>query len=414
MKHFNKITLCLLFVVSMVYGCRRDPIDGPDPQHPTSSHTFVMYAVADNNLFRYLRGNITMAKAAVAQGIPEGCRVLVYYDGNIDYDGNHLTCLTEIVRNGDTAEEVILRQYDDHNSADPAIMKMVLNDAMIMAPADTFGVAFLGHGTGWFPPSLNNLQQPASLSLPSDPASEHRLFKDEDALTRAYGPDLTTYMSPADIVEGLSGTTPDYVIFDVCFMSSVELLYDLRNSTDYIVASPAEVMGDGIPYHRILPELFNTSASLEQKLAHCVEAIYNYYTVQNYPSASFAVVRTSALPALADAVRNVFASGVSEPDLGDIQYLEGLQPNHAFFDLQDYLWNISRSESAYEHFRQTLTDVIVYEQHTPQIYSAFGSWAGGFFDAERVCGISSYIPRDYLPVTQEAYYATDWAKYTQL
>lgn len=414
MKYLNKVILCILGIVNIMYGCRKDPIEGPNPKPGQSSHTFIMYAVADNNLFRYLRGNINMAKAVVAQGIPEGCRVLVYYDGNIDYEGNHLTCLTEIVRNGDTSEELILKQYEDHNSADPAVMRMVLSDAFELAPADTYGIAFLGHGTGWFPPALNNLQQPASVGLPADPASEHNLFKYDDALTRAYGPDLSSYMSPDDIVKGLSSVMPDYLIFDVCFMSSVELLYDLRNTADYIVASPAEVMGDGIPYHHIIPILFDNSAPLAQKLSRCVESIHNYYTAQPYPSASFTVVRTAALPALADAVRNVFAAGVSEPDLGEIQYLEGLQPDHAFFDLQDYLKNISNSESAYEQFRQALANTIVYEQHTPQIYSAFGSWSGGFFDADNVCGISSYIPRDYLPVTQEAYYETDWAKYTQL
>lgn len=414
MKQLKKIQFILLAALTLVYGCHRDPIDGPDTTPQKARQTFIMYAVADNNLFHYLRGNINMAKGAVAQGLPEGSRVLVYYDGNIDYEGNHLTCITEIVRNGDSAEEVILKQYDDLNSADPLVMSMVLNDAVELAPADSYGVAFLGHGTGWFPPALNNLQQPMSISAASDPASEHGLFKYDDALTRAYGPDRSDYMSPQDIARALSTVDMDYLIFDVCFMSSIELLYDLRNVADYVVASPAEVMGDGIPYHRIIPILLGSTSNLEQRLSRSVEAIYEYYSTQSYPSASFTVVRTSDIAAVADAAKAVFASGVREPDLGEIQYLEGLQPNHAFFDLKDYMRNIAVSESAYRSFEQAVDNAIVSERHTPQIYSAFGSWSGGFFDADSVCGISSYIPRDYLPVTQAAYFETAWAKYTRL
>ena len=81
----------------------------------------------------------------------------------------------------------------------------------------------------------------------------------DNALTRAYGPDGEEYMSAGDLAEGLSEIKFDYVIFDVCFMSSIELLYDLKDNARYILASPAEIMGKGIPYHKVLPLLFSVS-----------------------------------------------------------------------------------------------------------------------------------------------------------
>ena len=92
-----------------------------------------------------------------------------------------------------------------------------------------------------------------------------------------------------------------------------------------------------------------------------------------------------------------------------------MEPEHAFFDLKDYLKNITgngAAKSAYAEFETALANAIVAESHTPQIYSALGTGlSGGFFPADDVCGISSYIPREWLPVTREAWYATAWARY---
>lgn len=397
-------------------GCEKEPVcpGGPGCEPAEGSHTFIMYAVADNNLWRFLRGNINMAMTAVAKGIPENSRVLVYYDGKTDYTGNRKTTLTEIVSEGNAVVEKVLKTYDEQNSVDPAVMNRVLEDAAYFAPAEVYGISLLAHGTGWFPPELNNLKQPMS----GDVVLEHDLRRRENSLTRAYGPDNTAYMSSKDLIQGLSAIDLDYIIFDVCFMASVELLYDLRNNAPYIMASPVEVMGNGIPYHKLIPVLFNRSYRIDQRLSSAVNTITDHYlTVETTHSASFTVIATVALPALADAVRDIFATDPSEPELGEIQSLEVLSPNHAFFDLKDYMKNITadagaEAQRAYAAFEKALSDVIVAERHTPEIYSALGTGlSGGFFDATNVCGISSYIPRDYLPVTQKAYYETEWGSY---
>lgn len=406
-----------LVAVITLGGCEKKPVcpGGPGCEPAEGSHTFIMYAVADNNLWRFLRGNINMAMTAVAEGLPGNSRVVVYYDGLTDYNGNRKTLLTEIVKEGSTAVERVLKTYGEQNSVDPAVMNSVLEDIAYFAPAEVYGISFLGHGTGWFPPELNNLKQPMS----GDPAvPEHDLRRRENSLTRAYGPDGTVYMSSEDLVSGLAAIDFDYIIFDVCFMSSVELLYDLRNSASYIMASPAEVMGNGIPYHKLLPVLFNRAYRIDQRLSSAVDAVTNHYlTVESTKSAAFTVVATAALPTLAESVRNIFASAPRNPRLEEIQSLELLSPNHAFFDLKDYMKNITsdagtEANLAYAEFEKALSEAVLAERHTPEIYSALGTgFSGGFFNAGKVCGLSSYIPRDYLPVTQAAYYETEWGKY---
>ena len=66
-----------------------------------------------------------------------------------------------------------------------------------------------------------------------------------------------------------SGVRFDYLLFDACFMSSVEALYDLRRAADYIVASPCEVMAHGFPYDTVIPSLFADDGARYDLAAAC-------------------------------------------------------------------------------------------------------------------------------------------------
>ena len=415
-----KYTFIVLAAVSLFTGCRDKIVcpGGPGCEPTEDSHTFIMYVVGNNNLYSLLRGNVNMAMAAVEAGLPEDTRVVVYWDGKTSYNGDVVTRLTEIVNEGGKAVEKVLKEYDDQNSADPEVMRNVLRDVRYFAPAEVYGITLLGHGTGWFPPELNNLKQP----LGGENCPEHDLRLRENPETRAYGPDGDEYMSTQDLVTGLAVMDFDYIIFDVCFMSSVEFLYELRGNAPYIVASPAEVMGSGIPYHRMLPVLFDRDYTLKQRLVGAIDAVVDYYeaTTATKNSAAFTLIDTDGLDDLADAVKGIFETDVRDADFGEIQSLEILQPEHAFFDLQDYMRNITLdgdavAQEAYTRFERALAATVAYERHTKEIYSALGSglFGGDYFPADRVCGIASYIPRDYLPVTRKAYYETPWAEYTQ-
>lgn len=378
-----------------------------------SEQTFIIYAVADNNLWSYLRRNVEAAKQYVAAGLPDNARVLIYWDGQREFFGEKLTMLTELVCENGQAVEYILKKYDDQNSADPAVMRQVLADVQAFAPAESYGISLLAHGTGWFPPELVDLSQPASGTT----HMEHDLRRPDDALTRAYGPDGTEYMSVEDLAQGLQQIDFDYVIFDLCFMSSIEALYALRDVAPYIMASPTEVMGAGIPYDRMLPIVLDTNLSVRDRLVKAANDIVDYYNGQEYNSAAFTVIDTQGLPKVADAVKAVFAGVTTAPDLEAIQALEILQ-EHAFFDLTSYLRNITENsgetaQTAFADFQAALAATVIHQNHTPHIYSALGTGGGAFFDVTDMCGVSSYIPRDWLPVTRAAYYATEWGQYTQ-
>lgn len=408
MKNLVKNILLPVFAVFVMVGCEKETIcpGGPGCEPTEDSHTFLMYMVAENNLSGLLRGNVNMAMFAVQKGLPANSRVLVYWDGYT------MTTLSEIIVKDGTAVEKVLKTYDKQNSVDPKVMNQVMEDVKYFAPAEVYGIAMGSHATGWFPPELNNLQQPRGVAY----AQEHNLMRPEGALTRAFGADGSNYMSIPDLAKGLSPIDFDYIITDACFMSSVEALYDLRNSADYMLSSPVEVMGAGIPYDEIVPVIFNRLYTLEQRLASVSSTVIDYYLRQTYKSAAFTLIKTSEIGALADAAKAVYAAGLQDIDISRVQPLELLAPDHAFFDLKDYLSQATangsaEAKAAFVNFDKALSKVILYESHTPTIYSALGR--GGTFNAERFCGMSTYIPREKFPVTRAKYFETEWARYTQ-
>lgn len=68
----------------------------------------------------------------------------------------------------------------------------------------------------------------------------------------------------------------DYLLFDACFMANIETLYDLRECTDYVIAAPCEIMGQGFPYDRAMPWFF-TDGGKGRDLTKVCEAFWNFY-----------------------------------------------------------------------------------------------------------------------------------------
>ena len=79
-------------------------------------------------------------------------------------------------------------------------------------------------------------------------------------------------MEIADLAAALTGHF-DFIMFDACFMASVEVLYELRDKADYFIASPAEIISDGFPYEAAAPYFWGGEEDLKQV---CRE-YYNYY-----------------------------------------------------------------------------------------------------------------------------------------
>lgn len=86
-------------------------------------------------------------------------------------------------------------------------------------------------------------------------------------------------------------------------MSSIEVLYELRHSFDYIIASPTEILATGFPYKEILPELLNEKPNYERIAGKYIEQYNDKRGIQK--SASITVVKTSALNSFSEALKEL-------------------------------------------------------------------------------------------------------------
>ena len=101
------------------------------------------------------------------------------------------------------------------------------------------------------------------------------------AKTRAYGYDESTspdtYMNfpsmARAIKNGMNGSKLSYIFGDCCEIGCVEVAYELRNVADYLIASPAEIPGEGA-YYEDLTDLFDTSSSFYQKI---IDKYWDFY-----------------------------------------------------------------------------------------------------------------------------------------
>ena len=70
-------------------------------------------------------------------------------------------------------------------------------------------------------------------------------------------------MNITQMAKALEGLTPfKYIFVDCCNMVSAETGYELRNATEYLIGSPAEIPGWGAPYDKIMPSLFKNGSDM--------------------------------------------------------------------------------------------------------------------------------------------------------
>ena len=400
-----------LVVVSLggFASCKNDPT--PDPPQ-TADRTVLVYMAADNSLsWRGDFGNKNLGQIVRAMDGLKG-NMLVYID--LPSEGATLYKIE-----GDGKTKTVVEKYGVENSASTEVLQRVLNTSMQKYPAKSYGLVLWSHGKGWVPSDLNiqgmrSRPESGEVSGTAVSGSEKELWRPmENALvTKTFGADGSSEMEIPDMAAILPKDRKlDFLIFDACFMSCVEVAYDLRHAAQYIIASPTEIMGDGFPYGTVAPLFFRETLDPQAICSAFVDHYRNLTTPENGGSASIALIKTSEMDALASAARDVFALDPAPVvDAGSVQYLE-LLPNHVFYDLEDYLSQFASGTSQFEAFQRQLAQTVVYTDHTDRIYSAFGLYNGTHaFPCTRFCGFSTYIPRTNFPGYNVAHLQTAWAQ----
>jgi hypothetical protein len=333
----NIITIIVLLFAS----CSKNEVLEP-PEPVRTERTVIVYMAAENNLWADAYSDIE----EMTEGFSEtGINLIVFIDAPYESP-----CILKIA--SDSAETVHI--YEEFNSANPAQMHSTLNDIVSMYPSDNYGLILWSHGTSWLPAS-------------------HQL--------KSFGDDSGTQMNIIDLATALP-VKFDFILFDACLMGAVEVAYELRNNTDYIIASPTEIIDRGFPYDEIVPELLKPSVNLRL----VAQKYFDYYNglKGDYRSATITLIDTKELENLAKLTAELISENEMNEnfDRTEVQRLDVYEEQYTF-DFADFIAKAFPSANR-DAFMTQLDKTVLYKAHTP-----------AFLDEYLIttcCGFGCYIP----------------------
>lgn len=337
-----KRIFCFFFVLLSLFafaGC------GEVPEAPCA-RTLFMYFPWSGGLVQAFRTNISdMEKAVAAAGL-DGQRVVVFLA-----ESETEASMFELSYSNGRSSRAVLKNY----SGQPAVGE-VLADVKLLCPSVRYGMTIGSHGMGWIPAGQPE-EERRSCRKPGGGGMQTRWFGGTAVENRI---DVSALASG---IEDL-GVRFDFIVFDGCYMSSVEAAFELRGVTDYIVASPCEIMMPGLPYEKIGGHLLGNA-----DLRSVCDGFLNYYSAGSYPYGTLAVVDCRELDALAAVMKKVNEVSGTDGFCEDaVQKLDCYAPA-VFFDLGDYVGHLCKSPELLDAFRQQLSRTAVYEVHTDCYYT---------------------------------------------
>lgn len=403
----------------MALACEPKPYI-PQPPQGTAEHTVIMYLAGNNNLESYLEDNIRDVISSVDVSTPsDNGRIVIYFRPR-SASGDPMLLQVYYDKKLAAVQCDTIRTYPaEMSSSNPETLRKVVADAKVVAPAKEYSMIFGSHATGWFTEecmSRGSLTRPMSIGFKSNnDGSFWRQYGDE--ITRTFGMDGKMIyegatiddagMNITEMASALSGTKFRSLIFDACFMASVEAVYDLRNTAKYVIASSAEIMGRGMPYDLVLRYLFASGGTEGNLMKYCSEYMRYYRELASgRKSGTISLIDCSQLEPLAEAVAMVERGGLNEVDQYDVQSFE-LLSEHQFFDLDHFYDVAAQDRSAYAEMQNALADCVLYAGSTQTVFSAFGY---GVFEVERSCGLTTNIPSTSYALFRSEWFKTSWAR----
>ena len=370
-----------------------------------TAHTLMFYFFG-TSLSRYFKTNIDDAKAAIKQGILGSNNRVIYFLQT----GTSTARIKEICYVA-SSNECIERELETIklNATLISTDDIAANISKMAeyAPADRYGIVMAGHGQGWLPREvLNGSGGISSFSVAPDvwqPAAGAEI-------TRALGED-NVQVNPYEIAEAIdkSGVELDYILFDACFMSNIEAVYDLREAANYIIASPCEIMGKGFPYHRTLPHLFADNGNATNYI-RAAESYYIFYRDEYSYGArcgSVAVYNCAEVETLAETTKRIVESAKEEYDKSKLQTYEG-QSRHHFYDFGEWANVVATDDAALAAFNAQLENTVIAKYSLPSFYTAYGSYGTYPIDLDVYSGVTTSAPSEAYP---SAWRKTNWYNY---
>lgn len=358
----------------------------------TAVRTLVVYMMAENGLASFAASDIDEIRDG-ASSVPSDCRLFVFVD-----DRENPRMLQFKNGSGGVVEEMADVYDNDFCSSDTAALAGVLCGLLDDYPTRALDLVLWSHGDGWLP-DYSRIAPMRAIGVDNGKNSY------SDRTTRSIEIDEL-----AAVIKGLS-VKVDRLMFDACFMQSVEVAYALRDAVEWVIASPAEIPGDGAPYDTVVGEFFVSDG---------VEGVIDAYKAA-YDGEEMGVVLSAAyIPAmqqLADVaysiVCNYFNKSKKREYIDVFAYLPGGASGYygympCFYDANAVMKKYLTADE-FAVWEEALAAAVPYAVTTGSWYSAYVNRSLPV-NASVYSGISMYMPQTTSRYTQlnAGFADTDW------
>src|SRR5690606_27846043 len=215
--------------------------------------------------------------------------------------------------------------------------------------------------------------------------------------TKSFGQDEGLEMDIKDLALCLPNDL-EFIVFDACTMSDLEVLYELKTKTKFILASPAEILTTSFPYDKSVNDLFSGVNGLKRIAKNFLE-YYNHQTGL-FQSATISLIQTNRLENIARETKKLILSNTSTHPINkeEVQRLTfDTSNNVASYDAISF-FSKNYEYNAYSIVGTSINQAVLFKGSTSL-----------FLGHEIIdyCGISVYLPEANDPYL-EYYNSLQW------
>ncbi|MDE5845616.1 MAG: Clostripain family protein [Muribaculaceae bacterium] len=370
----KKYLLFLFIPFLFLTSCSQS--DEPIPE-VVNEKTLFMYLPWSSNLTSYFNQNIKDMESCIEKmGGLHNERVIVF----ISNTSTEASMFEIKFENGKCRRENI-KPYSDLAFTTENGITQILNDVISYAPAKRYSMIIGCHGMGWLPVKSNKASR-----------SKEKFHWDytDRPLTRYFGGTTSDFQTDISILSAAienTGVKMEYILFDDCYMASIEVAYELKDVADYLIASTCEVMAYGMPYASMGKYLLGTP----DYEAIC-DVFHEFYSNYSVPCGTLSVTNLSKIEEMASFIKQVNSIySFDDSRRKQLQNLDGYSPT-IFYDFGDYinlmLEQNAAPESMKNEFEMRLNSLVPYKTNTAQFYTA----TRGPLNLNRYSGITTSDP----------------------
>lgn len=161
----------------------------------------------------------------------------------------------------------------------------------------------------------------------------------------------------------LSGKKMQYVFLDGSYMGTAAAAYDLREATNFLIASSSEILADHIPYTTIWKSLNSATPSY----AGTVSSYCAYFSATEKPFATLTAIDCRQIEQLSILMKELNSQYSASADvLAKTQHMDKFSPT-VFYDLGDYVDSLKVGNSLYNRIRLQLSATVKASQATAKL-----------------------------------------------